>query len=169
MSGNAFYHTCEECVVVITPHARKSWSARLKNYDYQILFDVADTMYSLSRLDETSGCELKWKDEVVAFVYFRRVWNGKRKREELEIISITPSNKFQSKGESTTGHHHDETTFIDIWSEQEPKKECFICSTDLTNKNEGEDYIKCEGRLACLTHPGIEDWLDNQAKEHDNG
>lgn len=49
-----------------------------------------------------------------AIVYYRSVFNDRRHRWELELISVTPNKELQTRGSNANGHNHRDTISIPL-------------------------------------------------------
>jgi len=130
--------------IVFTPHARDSWRRRIPHVKYDAVYGQIDKARTMMKLNIVSGFELKEEGEVIAFLYCRRIFNYKRCREEVEVISVTPTDKFLSLGSSQTGHSHDETELIDFSGPE--RNYCFCC------RREASDWNVCDDKLVCKEH-----------------
>ena len=88
--------------VVATPHFMKMCDERLdiKPTNIPLYFD---TMYNKAEKDIRYGSYF----DSGCYVYYRRIWNGSRQRNELELISMTPSEHFHTK-------NHDFAVMIEL-------------------------------------------------------
>ena len=135
-----FYVNRNGFSIVITPHARQSWEQRL-NIRYGEVYGQLDEARNRMKLDIVSGIELIHGGKVVAYLYCRRIFNYKRCREELEVISVTPPNDFHSFGVSQNGHQHDETEMVKL---SDPiRRYCFCCRNQVFEYNKKYDKFIC--------------------------
>ncbi len=78
--------------VVATPHFMEMCHDRpdIKPHDIAEYFDV---MYK--RAEKNVRCGSYFKSG--CYVYYRKIWNNRRNRMEMELISMTPSDHFHTK------------------------------------------------------------------------
>jgi hypothetical protein len=130
--------------IVITPHARESWRRRL-NISYGDVLGQLDKAREVMKLDIVSGMKIRYGGKVLAFLYCRRKFNYKRCREEFEVISVTPTNKFHSLGVSQNGHRHEDTEMVEL--DGQIRHYCFCCRRQIT------DYNTYDDKKLCTHHP----------------
>lgn len=106
--------------VVVTPHFQKQWQeARYGNgmqtmaetgADFQTVAQHFDFLNEVSQ-SGTCGSSIEGSG---AIIYYRSVYNNYRNRRELELISVTPDNHFNTRGHSSSGHNHRNTRRIKL-------------------------------------------------------
>jgi len=76
---------------VLTPHFLKRMGCRGYKIGADMLREYIPAMWSAALINECCGVEIG-----AAFVYFKKKYNERRKRWELEFISITPNTHFHT-------------------------------------------------------------------------
>ena len=144
------YYVCRNgYTIVLTPHARKSWDERITHVKYGATYEQLDEARKRMKLDAVSGIGLRSDQELVAYLYCRRIFNYKRCREELEIISVTPTDIFLSDGVSRDGHQHNQTEMV---KPDDPVRiYCFCCRKEISEFNQYDQKYLCKNHpVSCL-------------------
>jgi hypothetical protein len=109
----AAYEKMDGYTIVLTPHAIESWVfrfARVITKD-DVIFTIDDVHHKLP-LGTVAGTDIEVDNRVIAYIYMRRIWNEQRDREEVEFISITPANHFNTGGRNENGVSHQNTLMV---------------------------------------------------------
>ena len=109
----AIHQKMKGYTIVITPHAI---DARQTRFDGKIhnedIFEAVDGVRHRMRPDQVSGTVISIQGVEIANVYMRRIFNEYRKREEIEVISITSCEHFRTHGYNENGESHLDTVWV---------------------------------------------------------
>ena len=108
--------------VVITPHFQTQWMEARYGTGTQTMaqagasFDSVaahfDFFFEIAKAARvTCGTEYSTYS---ANIYYRALFNNRRGRYELELISVTPHNSFNTFGRNETGHTHATTRRVEL-------------------------------------------------------
>lgn len=86
--NRAYYTTCDGFTVVHTPHYQAQSSKRQAS---PLTVSMFVRMWAVGIEDTCTG--FRWGS---GYVYYRCIWNTKRERWELELISYTPGTRFHT-------------------------------------------------------------------------
>lgn len=86
------------CTVVMTPHFKERWDERCSHISKDTIIKMCKRIIEISSHDQFNGTPLRDLDnDIIAFIYSKKIFNKSRKRWELELVSLTPSKVFQTK------------------------------------------------------------------------
>ena len=108
--------------VVVTPHFQTQWQEARYGTGNQTMANAGasfesvasnfDYFFEAARLASTT-CGTEYT-AFGAIIYYRALFNQRRNRFELELISITPNNQLQTRGRNANGHNHQNTKSIPL-------------------------------------------------------
>ena len=108
--------------VVVTPHYQEQWMEARYGTGTQTMAEAGASFDSVSSnfdifFEAARAAGVTCGTEYTAFgaiVYYRGIFNQRRNRWELELISITPNNQLQTRGRNANGHNHQNTKSIPL-------------------------------------------------------
>ena len=87
----------QSCTVVLTPHFKQRWEERCSQISKDTIIEMCKTIIETSNHGRLNGTPLRSLDNnIIAFIYTKKIFNKVRKRWELEMVSLTPSKVFQT-------------------------------------------------------------------------
>ena len=109
----AAYERMSDYTIVLTPHAIQAWVSRFaKSISKNDVIDKIDDVRHKLRPNQVSGTSIMVNGITVAYIYLRRIFNEQREREEVEAISMTPADHFNTSGRNENGISHMTTVMV---------------------------------------------------------
>lgn len=108
--------------VVITPHFQTQWLEARYGNGRQTMAEAGASFDSVAThfdffYEVAKAAGVTCGTEYNAFnanIYYRSIFNERRGRFELELISVTPNNSFNTHGRNENGHNHQNTRRIEL-------------------------------------------------------
>ena len=109
----AAYERMSDYTIVLTPHAIQAWIARFaQTVSKDDVIDKIDDVRHKLRPNQVSGTGIMVNGVTIAYLYLRRIFNEQREREEVEFISMTPADYFNTGGRNENGVSHMATVMV---------------------------------------------------------